>query len=214
MKTLLLSLLFATAALAADKAPEFPSEIKLTNGATLRNTRAERFAADYVVVRHAGGIDRVRYVNIAEPARAQVLTAKNAAPAAAAAIAGAEQLVIEGDAFAPGAEQPYIFAGMLIALYPKAEALHSLNNISLGTAPTMPKAIATIRTDPKGHYRIFAPAGDWLLYASATRGYRTGAGALYSWKIELTSEHEQWIDLNGSNAQVGDSRGNAVIGSK
>jgi hypothetical protein len=81
MKSIWLLMFSAIALTAAEPAPAaFPSEIKLTNGATLHNTTATRFEREQVVVKHAGGLAPIRYENIAEPYRHQVLAARDAQP--------------------------------------------------------------------------------------------------------------------------------------
>jgi hypothetical protein len=78
LRTLLLLVLFAARSAAAETTSpaSFPTEIKLTSGAVLRNTTVLRWTADSVVVKHAGGADPVRFAYIAEPYRSQVLAAR------------------------------------------------------------------------------------------------------------------------------------------
>lgn len=96
LKMIIASLLFCTAIIAAaaeDKkdASVMPTEITLTNGAVLRDVSVVRWDSDYVVLRHVGGVDPIRFENIADPKpemiraiRAAALTAAESKPATAA----------------------------------------------------------------------------------------------------------------------------------
>ena len=75
MKTLrlLLSVALCSSLFAADdkkeEKPPLPTEVKLTNGATLRRVSVVRWQKDTVVLKHVGGVDPIRYVNIAPEQR-------------------------------------------------------------------------------------------------------------------------------------------------
>lgn len=55
----------------------FPSEIKLVNGVTMRGVSPVRWDNDTIVLKHLGGVDRIRYDQIAEPYRSQVAKLKD-----------------------------------------------------------------------------------------------------------------------------------------
>ena len=125
------SLLFVVAAIAAD----FPTELKLTNGATLRNVSVVRWEKERVILKHAGGIDPVRYDHIVAEQRAIVLAVRDAAalaaanqPAQAAQAPGPKTRKITGEVFLTGGESQGVrvkFAGLKIAAYPLEAALES-----------------------------------------------------------------------------------------
>ena len=76
MKTLRLLLVFvlgssvyAAEERKAENSP-LPTEVKLTSGATLHRVSVVRWQKDTVVLRHVGGVDPIRYANIAPEQRA------------------------------------------------------------------------------------------------------------------------------------------------
>jgi hypothetical protein len=165
-------LLFAITAIAAD----FPTELKLTNGATLRNVSVVRWEKDRVILKHAGGIDPVRYDHIDAGQRATVLEARDAA-AAVAAKAKAEQPiipsavqagnVIEGQAFivTRGAGN-YKLGGMTIYAFPgdRMGAFDGSSTVDLGE-PT-----ATAKTDADGKFKLKLPnSEDYFVFARSMR---------------------------------------------
>jgi hypothetical protein len=166
------SLFFIIAAIAAD----FPTELKLTNGATLHNVSVVRWEKDRVILKHAGGADPVRYDHIDAGQRAIVLEARDAA-AAAAAKAKAEQPivpsappagnVIEGQAFivTRGAGN-YKLGGMTIYAFPseRMRAFETNMTVELG------EPIARATTDAEGKFKLKLPnAEDYFLFARSTR---------------------------------------------
>jgi hypothetical protein len=54
----------------ADDLPALPETVTLTNGAVLRGVSIVRWETDAVVLKHAGGVDPIRFVNMAPEVRA------------------------------------------------------------------------------------------------------------------------------------------------
>ena len=173
MNKLWLLLLAVVSLAAAEADPALPSELKLTTGATLHNARPTRWEKEQVVVRHNSGLDAVRYANIVEAQRSQVLTARDAALKAKAAESAkaveASKLsrTLDGQAFIvtrcagnykPGGMAVYAFAASRLS------AFETLTTIDLG------KPIASSRTDAEGTFRIQLPSEeDFFIYARGSR---------------------------------------------
>jgi hypothetical protein len=166
------SLLFAINAIATD----FPTELKLTNGATLHSVSVVRWEKDRVILKHAGGIDPVRYDHIDSAQRATVLEVRDAATVAAAkakaeqsAIPSAVQSgnVVEGQAFiATRGAGSYKIGGMTIYAFPgdRMGAFDGSSTVDLG------EPIATAKTDADGKFKLKLPnAEDYFLFARSTR---------------------------------------------
>jgi hypothetical protein len=166
------SLLFAIAAVAAD----FPTELKLTNGATLHNVSVVRWEKDRVILKHAGGIDPIRYDHIDAAQRAAVLEVRDAATAAAAKAkaenpatppASPASDVIEGQAFivTRGAGN-YKLGGMIIYAFPSERmgAFQTNLTVELG------EPIAKATTDSDGKFKLKLPSTEsYFLFARSTR---------------------------------------------
>lgn len=232
MKTLLLLSLFAVAPLLSaapaepSAPPAFPSEIKLTSGATLRNTSPVRWTADSVVVKHAGGAAPIRFAHIAEPARTTVLAARPA-PASAptkATPAATKPITIAGQIFSPGTQQPYLFVGVPVKIFRRHEALAALPS---GVAPPIPRrtgrpedpdipataqplpvvpwpeAVGQVNTDAQGRFALELPPGEYFLHAQARRTYRAGNTATYDWQLDLTGAGDvSRLTLSDAQARI------------
>ena len=207
MKTIAFVLALLTARLFAADAPApaavFPSELKLSNGVTLHHATPTRWASDYVVVKHANGIDPVQYRYIAPEQRPVVLAMKEQAAAAAptpaplarTAPTAPTNTTLEGQAFivTRGAGN-YKLGGMLIYVFPaeRLKAFDGYATVELGEPTT------TATTDADGKFRLkLADDGEFFLFARVSR--LTGA----------SRESYEWIVLS---AQITD-RSNVLLSS-
>ncbi len=185
-RLLLALLVSALTALAAD-APAFPSELRLASGATLRRCVVVRWTSDTVVVRHAGGVDPIRFANIAADQRPAVEAVRKAAiaadeAAAAKAIADATApRTYSGQAFVvtQGAGN-YKLGAMAIYVFPMAR----WTNTSTGKWE-LGKPIARATTDAEGLFS-FTVNGDepFFLYATASRVISLRKTEEYLWLVK------------------------------
>jgi hypothetical protein len=153
---------------------EFPTELKLTNGAVLHKASADRWTSEYVVVRHVGGIDRIRYTNIAEPQRQVVLGLKTEQIAhAQSASPGTSEsktngITYSGQVFVQtvGAGS-YKFGDADVYAFP----LEALSAFETNLSPVdLPAPIAKATTDADGKFTMIVPLDrPHFLFCQATR---------------------------------------------
>ena len=189
------------AAVAAD----FPTDLKLTNGATLHSVSVVRWEKDRVILKHAGGIDPVRFDHIDAAQRATVLEIRDAEAKAKTeqpAIPTAAQAVnvIEGQAFiATRGAGNYKIGGMTIYAFPidRIRVLDSTSTVDLG------EPIATTKTDADGKFKLKLPnSEDYFLFAHGTRI----AGSIqedYEWTVKSSEITDRTnVLLENSNHTV------------
>lgn len=112
---------------------------------------------------------------------------------------------ITGQAYGKGFDGPYLFAGIEIALYPRSIAKREFaENV---VRVTLPEPRATTTTDAEGRFSIELPPGDWLLYARASRNYRSGHSAGYEWRVALWETRGDVVTLNEENRHFFPGRG-------
>lgn len=226
MLRILLALVAAVATHAADSpAPAFPREIKLTSGATLRNTSLVRWTNDGVVVKHAGGADPIRLSFIAEPYRSQVIAVRDAVavqPPPAQATAkneAAKTKNLAGEVFVTtqGAGA-YKFTGTKVTAYPFSEFTNAKQKKQLnmpssfsqnlgaeleawGKALRELPVIATAMTDTDGRFTLEIPRDtEVFLFCVGTRVYgRVTETNL--WLVPVM-QNSTSVALNGSNCQT------------
>lgn len=206
---LLLTLALLCSSAFADPIAPLPRDLKLTNGATLRNVSILRWRGpDLVVLKHAGGAAPVRLEHIAEEHRAIVASYHGVLPAQpkpAAATATAEKakdkpVKLTGEAFARGIDQPYLFAGMPVTLHRAAdEEAARIATVEI----KVPPAVARTTTDSEGKFTLTAPPGKYTIRAQGRRQHRGARYADYEWIIPVTLEGEAvTAQLTGDNAEI------------
>lgn len=226
MLRLFLALAATVAAFAADSAPPvFPREIKLTSGATLRNTSLVRWTSDGVVIKHAGGADPIRLAFIAEPHRSQVIAVRDAVPApstvpqVATKTGGAKTKNLTGQVFVTtkGAEA-YKFTGARVSAYPFSEFANATQKKQLNTPSSFAQnlraeleawgkalseipVLGTSTTDTEGKFVLELPAAtEVFLFCVGVRTYgRVTETNL--WLVPVLSETAT-VSLNGNNCQT------------
>lgn len=208
---------FAAAVFAAEPAaPKLPNEIKMTSGTVLRNISVVRWASDHVVLKHANGVDPIRFAYIAEPYRSQVIAFRDAAKSAppATATAAGRESVIKGQVFITtrGAGS-YKFGSTEVIAYPLADYENIQRNYramrpsipnDTGHITTMQKLVAALTpvsratTDADGLFSLKVPAGQPVfLYAVSTR--RLTYSTEYNlWTVPADSTADR-VDLNTDN---------------
>ena len=201
------SLLFATTAISAD----FPTELKLTNGATLHHVSVVRWEKDQVILKHAAGVDPVRYDHIDAGQRTTVLEVRDAAalaaanqPAQAAQAPAPKTRKITGEAFLAGGESQGIrvkFAGSKIVAYPLDSAVTAFNTIAF--RQDLPEPIAQTEANGEGQWSLEMPAGTpFLLHAKATHhAARGGRSTEFEWRIKSTDIAGDTLMLTEKNAE-------------
>jgi len=152
-------LFFAFSAIAAD----FPTELKLTNGATLRNVSVVRMEKDRIILKHAGGIDPIRFSQIDPVQRGEILGEPNKAYKY-----GGEVFVVTRGA------GNYKLGGIEVSVF---------NGVKSSYGQSM-KATKAVRTDSDGKF-AFDWTGDaqFFLIVKATRRI-SGETEVYSWKLD------------------------------
>jgi hypothetical protein len=184
VSSLLFCAALSSAAVGAEKSiPAFPTELKLASGATLRNTRVERWEKDVVVVRHAGGIDPVRFTTLAPESRAkidEILKAQN------------EPRVVRGTVFVTtrGAGA-YKFANTIVIAYPQSAFPSGASKPADGAVPL---GLATTNADGRFEIKLkdSKPA---VLYCVA---HRRAAGDLEvnRWVVPIRREEMDLSEIN------------------
>jgi hypothetical protein len=202
-----LGLLFVIAAVAAD----FPTELKLTNGATLHRVSVVRWEKDQVILKHAAGVDPIRYDHIDATQRATVLEVRDAAvsaaanqPVPAAPAPSPKTRKITGEAFLAGGESQGIrvkFAGLKIAAYPLDSAVTAFNTLAF--RQDLPEPIAQTEANGEGQWSLELPAGTpFLLHAKATHhAARGGRSTEFEWRIKSTDIAGDTLMLTEKNAE-------------
>jgi hypothetical protein len=194
------SLLFVIAAIAAD----LPTELKLTNGATLHNASVVRWEKDRVILKHAGGIDPIRYDHIDEAQRAAVFAAKAQLTATEQNndVIKPSERKISGTAYDQGIEQPYVFAAMKVYVYPVAQ----MDAVSEADRESkeLPPALLETTTDKEGRFDLsVSPESEVFIFAKYVRSYRIGTRSVWVWTLPLSKIPIQGrCDLTKGNAQV------------
>jgi hypothetical protein len=219
MLRLLLAAFLVCTALAADTPPpSFPTEIKLTSGATLRATSLVRWTADGVVVKHAGGTDPVRFQYIAEPSKSQLMAFKTGAATTANAATAATKKATEitGQVFVTTRGQgAYRFSNATVYAFPHADldALRQKKQLNLRTSfspstedqiEAWTKSVGDLtpvgiaKTDASGKYVMKLPsAAPVFLYCIASRAYG-GTREYNVWAVSAAGE--EIVHLTGDNS--------------
>jgi hypothetical protein len=215
------TLLAWVAAIAAEPtaAPVFPSEIKLSSGATLRNTSPVRWTSDSVVVKHAGGVDPVRFSSMSEASRKAVLAVRDTAKSAAQAQTSAAKTkpTVTGQVFVTtrGAGA-YKFSGAQVVAYPLSihEEVASLVRV-LG--PSDPNnrgvvdkwieelgkrtSVGAATTDAEGRYSMQLSTSDPVFLFCVARRLVGRSAEINMWRVPVESK-DGTADLNGDNCRT------------
>lgn len=157
--------------------PPVPSDVQLRNGVILHRVTVIRWEKDRVVLKHAGGADPIRYVDLADSQKAAIMARGQyeidhpAAPRqAATANAGSGATLYKGSVFVPTvvnrdvknpygippATGVYKFSGVTVYAFP-LPALSAFDDNR--ETVDLPKPLATATTDAEGLFTLSVPAG-------------------------------------------------------
>lgn len=176
-------------------ARNFPTEIHLTNGATLKKCEAVRWEREAVVVRHAGGVAPIRFENIAADQRAAVLASR---PSAEPVVAQPpvenpeDRRTYQGQVFvATVAGTTVILSGVTVCVFP-ARYLSEFEGLS--TTVRLPKPTLSTVTDADGRFSLTVPNDEpFFFYASSGR-YIGRHGYEYDARVRMPpTESYDWI---------------------
>ena len=162
-------------------------------------------------MKHAAGVDPIRYDHIDATQRATVLEVRDAGalaaanqPAQAAQAAAPKTRKITGEAFLAGGESQGIrvkFAGLKIVAYPLDSAVTAFNTIAF--RQDLPEPIAQTEANGEGQWSLELPAGTpFLLHAKATHhAARGGRSTEFEWRIKSTDIAGDTLMLTEKNAE-------------
>jgi hypothetical protein len=172
---------------------EFPRELKLTNGATLRKCEPVRWTAESVVVRHAGGIDPIRFANIA-PAQREAVQAARPSPATSASPAEEpkQERTFRGAVFVATVTGKTIPLGSVNVRAFPLRYLAEFDGLSLTVR--LPKPLASTVTDADGKFALTVP-GDEPFFFFAQSGRFLGGSSYngtarsesYDWRVPVSA---------------------------
>jgi hypothetical protein len=170
--------------------PPVPSDVQLRNGVTLHKVSVVRWEKDHVVLKHAGGADPIRYVDLADSQKAAIMARGRyelTHPAAPKTAAGApvvaadpvnQPVVYQGVVYVPTVNRNetnggrptnglYKFSGVTVYAFP-LEALKAFDGA--GENVDLPKPLATAVTNQDGIFLLTVPPGvPHFLYCQAQR---------------------------------------------
>jgi hypothetical protein len=190
--------LFAEAptAPAPNQAPTMPDSITLTNGAVLHNVSVIRWNNDSVTLKHAGGADNVRFVNIAEPDRTAVLAVRAEARKANKDAVQSTRTV-KGQVFVASQGGISYKLGDVAVYLVRIGDLTLFNTQEKHIRLATPAASAV--TDADGFFRLNAPDdGEYFVFVKASR--RVGEEIEeYEWRQPLADVDKQHVQLSVTN---------------
>lgn len=190
----------------AEPPPPVPGEVQLRNGVVLHRVTVVRWEKDRVVLKHVGGADPIRYVDIADSQKAAIMArgeyeiAHPAAPRQAATApagdnGGSNTIIYKGSVFVPTVvnrdiKSPYgvppeagvyKFSGVTVYAFP----LPALSAFE-GEHDTidLPKPLATAITDADGVFTLSVPAGiPHFIFCQAQRAVPGGHESC-AWRVQ------------------------------
>jgi hypothetical protein len=220
---ILLALTLTFSVRAADPAPAdvppppVPSDVQLRNGVTLHKVSVVRWEKDRVVLKHAGGADPIRYVDLADSQKAAIMARGRyelTHPAAPKTAAGApvvaadpasQSMVYQGIVYVPTVNRNetnggrpangiYKFSGVTVYAFP-LEALKAFEGN--GEKVDLPKPLATTTTNEDGVFLLTVPPGiPHFLYCQAQRIVPSG-NENCAWRVLATDiRNPQAIELS------------------
>ncbi|HWA09716.1 MAG TPA: hypothetical protein VG838_09725 [Opitutaceae bacterium] len=195
----------ADTAAPSEPPPPVPADVQLRNGAVLHRVTVLRWEKDRVILKHAGGADPVRYVDIADSQKAAIMArgeyemAHPAAPRQSALPAAtpvdANAIVYKGTVSVPtvinrdvkspygsmSSSGVYKFAGVTVYAFP----LSALAAFDGERDPVdLPKPLASAVTDAEGAFTLTVPAGaPHFLFCEAQRSV-TGGNENCAWRVQ------------------------------
>jgi hypothetical protein len=193
-------LLIATWLPAADETPDevpppVPSDVQLRNGAVLHKVTVLRWEKSLVVLKHAGGADPIRYVDIADSQKAAIMARGQyeiahppiPRPPPPDAAAGKNVVIYKGQVTIPTVDPVtkvgavYKFAGIAVYVFP----LSALKAFDGEIDPVdLPKPIVRTTTDADGNFLLSVPADTpHFIFSEAERVVPSGRDYL-AWRVE------------------------------
>lgn len=184
--------------------PPVPSDVQLRNGATLHKVSVVRWEKDRVVLKHAGGADPIRYVDIADSQKAAIMArgryeiAQAIAQKTAGANPGPAQMAPSGAGANVNPNDPIVYQGKVFLPTVNrnqtnggrpAEGVYKFSGATVyafpieaipafkGTAESvdLPHPLATATTNDEGVFTITVPPGvPHFLYCQAQRPVPNG----------------------------------------
>lgn len=154
-----------------DQPPKLPTEVTLTSGAILHHVSVVRWAKDRVTLKHSGGADPVRFVNMALKDREVFEAAKDYYLARQAEEDEARRnisVTIKGQAFVQtNGAGPSKLGAMRIYAFP-LEALEAFKTYH--DTVNLPHPLASALTDADGRFKLTVPGSDpFLIFAQGSR---------------------------------------------
>jgi len=193
---IVLPLLRAADDAAAQPPPPVPGDVELRNGAVLHHVTVLRWEKSYVVLKHAGGADPIRYVDIADSQKAAIMARGQyeinhppiPRPAAATAqAAGPNTIVYRGRVSIPTVNPVtkengvYNFANVDVYVFP-ASALKAFDGEI--DPVELPKPIAQTKTDANGVFLLTVPAdAPHFIFSEGERIVPSGRDYM-AWRVE------------------------------
>jgi len=178
--TIILAAAFATACIADDnteQTPKLPADVTLSNGAILHNVSVVRWEKDQVTLKHSGGADPVRYVNMAPADRKVFEDARDYFVGRAP-----DSVTLTGQAFiqTKGAG-PSILGSVTVYAFQE----YALSEFGTsGHEVDLPTPLASAVTDADGRFKLKIPGTEpFFVFAQASR--RVGDNLEhYEWRID------------------------------
>ncbi len=180
----------------AEPPPPVPGDVQLRNGAVLHHVTVVRWERTFVVLKHAGGADPIRYVDIADSQKAAIIARGQyeikhpplPRPAATAADAGGKApIAYKGLVSVPTIDPvtkvagTYKFGGIDVYVFP----LSALKAFDGEIDPVeLPKPIVRTKTDANGAFALLVPADTpHFIFCQAERIVPSGRDYL-AWRVE------------------------------
>jgi hypothetical protein len=183
--TLGLLITFSGQLTAETEIPEFPTQITLRNGAVLRKCTWIRWEKDMVVVKHAGGIDPVRFSILSEKSKSEIDKIVEAFNT---------PRIVHGTVFVTtrGAGA-YKFANEIVLAYEEAAWMKSTK-----IPPESVTPIGFAKTNAEGKFEIKLPhSKPTFLYCVASRA----AAGTYEHNVWFVRIYQDEMDLSELNSR-------------
>jgi hypothetical protein len=171
-----------------DQPPKLPTEVTLTNGVTLHQATPLRWAKDKVTLKHTGGVDPIRFSNMAdadrktfEEARDYYLQRQSERDEEARNVS----VTLTGQAFVQtNAEGPVKLGALRVYAFPiyALEAFKTYHD-----AINLPAPLASALTDAEGRFKLVVPGSDpFFVFAQGSRVF-SDTTENYEWRITSDS---------------------------
>lgn len=203
--------------LSAFGATDFPPELRLTNGATLRKCEPVRWTKDSVIVRHVGGLDPIRFVNISEEQRAAVEASRpSVSPTPTPTEQPKDERTFKGQVFVATVAGTTVPLGSVKV---RAFPLRYLSEFEgLSFTVRLPKPIASTLTDAEGKFSLTVPGSEEFFFFAQSGRYLGSYGGKarsesYDWRVAVSAVKDpNAVLLTNANMSAGNF--NVIISEK